>query len=149
MLMARWSSEQVLKVQLGQQARICVNAPARAGGNLLAVTGGTGYQTAHIQLLFQLRAQFILRPNLLRVSRVFVLVCRPSHIGDLVSGPQMILWSTVTIKTPLHQKGALLIHSLHLINPTMTTSTPNTLGKVDAVVEIGKVGKTMQSLPLN
>lgn len=54
---------------------------------------------------------------------------------------------TMTVEAPLHANGLYNLDDVHLIHATVTTYTTNPGGQMDAVVEVGVIGKFMHAHP--
>lgn len=73
----------------------------------------------------------------------------PSHAKDLVKRTHIFCRVTMTIETPRHLERRGAHHQRHLVNLTMTCRTANALIYMNAVVEIYKIGKLIDAIPLN
>jgi hypothetical protein len=73
----------------------------------------------------------------------------PVHIKDLGGRAKAILWSTVTIKTPLHAQGLGLIDDTHLIDGTMAAVTAYTTVHMDGMIEVGVIRQAVNLHPGN
>ena len=69
------------------------------------------------------------------------------HIKDLMLGTDVIFGLTVAIEAPFHVEGVLLPHERHLIDLTVTAHAAYAFFYVNAVIEIDKVGQSMDACP--
>jgi hypothetical protein len=72
----------------------------------------------------------------------------PGHTEDLVPGPNEPLRVPVAVETPTHVESVDLSHQGHLVNLPVAGGASDTLLYMDAVVEVDKVGKIVNSPPL-
>jgi hypothetical protein len=63
----------------------------------------------------------------------------PTHVGDLVVGPQILFRVAMAIQTPTHGQLFGLEHEGHLIDLPMTRRAANTLIHVNAMIEIYEI----------
>ena len=63
----------------------------------------------------------------------------PTHVGDLIVGPQIFLGIAMAIQTPAHGQLFGLKHERHLIDLAVTGRAANTLIHVNAVIEIYEI----------
>ena len=63
----------------------------------------------------------------------------PTHVGDLIVGPQIFLRIAMAIQTPAHGQLFGLKHEGHLIDLPMTGRAADTLIHVNAMIEIYEI----------
>jgi len=63
----------------------------------------------------------------------------PTHVGDLIVGPQIFLRIAMAIQTPTHGQLFGLKHERHLIDLPVTRRTADALIHVNAVIEIYEI----------
>jgi hypothetical protein len=73
----------------------------------------------------------------------------PTHIGDLIVWPQILLRIAMAIQTPTHGQLFGLKHQGHLINLPVTRRAANTLIHVNAVIEIYEIRQPVDLYPHN
>jgi hypothetical protein len=116
-------------------------------------SGATGYVLHRTQviLLFQIISQRHLAEVILAVPLHRVVFGRllVRHIENFFLGPQELLRLAMAIKAPFHLQRVLFIHKRHLVYGAMTAVTTDTLGNMNAVIEINKIGEIVHSVPLN
>ena len=95
----------------------------------------------------------------LATNVVFLLQNEP--LGDLIRrwlprrikyfglGAQKLLWVTVTIQTPTHIQRLRLVDNRHGSEIAVARRATYTLGYVDAVIEINKLGQVVNLVPLH
>ena len=71
-----------------------------------------------------------------------------THIENLITRTKILARISVAAQTPLHLQRCVLIHKRHLVNGAVTGITADSLGNVDAVIEINEVGKRIDPRPL-
>jgi hypothetical protein len=110
--------------------------PPRKPHSGLAVARVTRLQALNLIVLDQLQS------DLLLIGRVFV-----AHGEDLIAGPDIFLGIAVTFKTPAHFKRILLVGKRHLVDAAMAGFAAHALLHMDAVIEVDKIGKIVNSHP--
>ena len=71
-----------------------------------------------------------------------------SHIKDLITRAKILAGIAMAAQTPLHLERCVLIHIRHLVDRTVTGITSDSLGDVDAVIEVHEVGERVDARPL-
>ena len=71
-----------------------------------------------------------------------------THIENLITRPEIFAGVAMAAQTPLHLERCVLIHKRHLVYRAVTGITADSLGDVDAVIEIYEVGKRIDPRPL-
>ena len=73
----------------------------------------------------------------------------PCTIGDLADGTKIDLGLAVALKAPAHRERLGLIDDFHLVDATVATHAANAAIDVGAVIEVRKVRKLVNALPLD
>src|SRR6185312_356268 len=71
------------------------------------------------------------------------------HFGDHLTGPYVFFRIAVTVQTPAHLQGFLLIHERHGVHTAVAGFATYALLDVDRVIEVDVVGKVIDLLPLD
>jgi len=71
----------------------------------------------------------------------------PFHIRDLIFRAQYFFRIAMAFQTPFHVQRIDVVHQRHQVNATMTGRTTDAFIDVNAVVEIGEIGKVMHFRP--
>src|SRR5271169_580938 len=71
-----------------------------------------------------------------------------AHVENLLARAQKFLRRTVAVETPLHLQRCLLVHERHLVHGPVAVVAANTLGDMNAVVEINEVRQLVDARPL-
>jgi len=71
-----------------------------------------------------------------------------AHVEDLIARPEILTGIAMAPQAPLHLQTLLLIHQRHQVNRAMTSVAADSLGHVDAVIEINEIGKLIDAGPL-
>jgi len=97
----------------------------------------------------------------LKLATNVVLLLQNEPLGDLIRrwlprrikyfglGAQKLLWVAVTIQTPTHVQRLRLVDNRHGGEIAVARRATYTLGYVDAVIEINKLGYVMNLVPLH
>jgi hypothetical protein len=101
--------------------------------------------------------QYVRALNLVLLNKIYTLgnllivpvLNPPVHIEDLVFGSHESFRIPVTGKTPFHLERCKLVSERHLVYRTMTGRTSNTLIHMNAVIEIGEIGKVVYPRPFD
>src|SRR6185437_372049 len=121
--------------------------------HLAMASGATGYilHRAQVVLLFQIIPQRHLAEVILAVPLHRVVFCRllVGHIENFFFGPQELLRLAMAIQAPFHLQRVLFVHERHLVHRAMTTETADSLGDMNAVIEIDIVRQIMHAVPLD
>ena len=68
---------------------------------------------------------------------------------NLVARAKMFFRRAMTVEAPLHLKRPLLIHEWHLVDRPVAIVASDAFGDVNAVIEINKVRKLIDTRPLD
>ena len=71
------------------------------------------------------------------------------HAEHVLARPHIAFRSAMTLEAPIHVEGIFPPCERHLVDWAMTGRAANALVNVDAVIEINKAGKVMDSGPLD
>ncbi len=73
----------------------------------------------------------------------------PLNVENAIARADVFLRRTVAIETPFHQQRTVLADKLHLVNLAVARRAADSLGDVDAVVEVHMVGQFVDAVPLD
>ena len=79
---------------------------------------------------------------------LWIQIVGPFHIRDLVFRAQYRFGIAVTLQAPFHMQRIDVPHQRHQVYTTVAGRTTDAFIDVNAVVEIGKIGKVVHSRPL-
>src|SRR5437868_15149368 len=71
----------------------------------------------------------------------------PGHVVNLALGPDVILRRAMTIEAPLHVERLRFASERHLVDLAMAGRTPDSLGYVNAMIEINEIRKVVDATP--
>ncbi len=112
--------------------------------------GGGEFAGANLVFRNQIASERILIGETLAIERNGISAARRliPHIEDLVARPQVFARVAMTVETPLHLQGVLLVHQRHGVHRAMARVAADALSHVDTVVEVDEVGKLVNARPL-
>lgn len=107
------------------------------------------HRRAQIVLMRQILPQFhligiALSVHLNRQGCRWLLV---AHIKDLLPRPQVLLWSAMTLNTPLHLQRRVIKHQWHAVHRPVASVAAYALIDMNTVIEINKVRKIIYPVP--
>ncbi len=73
----------------------------------------------------------------------------PRHAKDLITRANKARGIAVTLETPRHLQRRCFLDERHLVNLSVTRGAADAFVDVNAVVEIHKIGKLIDAIPLN
>jgi len=71
-----------------------------------------------------------------------------AHVKDLIARAQILAGIAMAAQAPLHLQTLLLVHQGHLVDGAVAGVAADTLGDVNAVIEIDEVGELVDASPL-
>src|SRR6267378_3257955 len=107
------------------------------------MTGGAGLERFYLPFMDHLPALQLLLP------RIFfrVIAPLPIQVRDLVGRTHLGRWITVAIQAKCHAERLKMINLFHLIHLPMALHAANTAIYVNRMIEIHKIGHSMDLYP--